>query len=524
VTGIASGVRSVGLVRFWRAVGGVATHALLCRGLGLHGYGVLALAYSVLGLVKIFDLNTQEALQALVPLLRGEGEDGRARRLALLSFACNVGVALLGSAALVLFAGPIALFYAEPELAPALRAVALLNLVPVVRGPLDPDLLMGLRCYRPFVVYRALELVGSLLAALLTLVLHLSPAGSLLCLVVASLPSALFTLSLWPGTARTTLHGEADSWPVQRFLRFSLPLTLSQALYRVYAHAGTALVGGVLSVPAAGLHRFAVQIAELSAEFLGTVPQVLQPLLARARTQGKEAFSRLFREVFDATLQLAAPAAMLLIATAPWLVRLLGREEFQAASPLLEILALQVLFRTCSNPCYRALLAQEKSFPCSILSLIKVPLEMGAVVVLVQAVGLPGASWAHAFAAFLALLGLLALVRRFVPGGRFLDIAAMTRDCCSVIVFFFLVHWIESFFGNAFLVRAIVVLGTLLIVALRLTRGARGRTGERLLREEILAGVPLLGRKVAGGAASVSAAPVIPDGPAAERRGDASHV
>jgi glycosyltransferase involved in cell wall biosynthesis len=492
MSSVSSGVRHLTGVRIVKAVGGLLTHALLCSYFGIEGYGILGIAIGILGLLKVVGLNTASALQTLTPLLQAEGAGDQARRLSWFAYGANAILSVVSSAVLVAAGGTLS--GGNPLLADALLALAVWNLLPVLRGPVDPDLMMGLRWYRPLLTFRALEQSGAVMAAAAVWVAGADQAGYFLWLAFLSSPTVLLSLALVPRWRRTlTGSAESPTGSFRRILRYCVPVTLSQALYRVYLNVGAPLLGAMLSVSAAGLYKFALNIAEMATEFLATIPQAYHPELARARATSREKVVRLYREAVDMTLAVTAPAALVLMVCSGWIAALLSRGKFVEAGPLLAIMAFQVFLRTVATPATRVLIVHERTLTAFAVSAGKLALELTALFILIGPFGATGAVGAHVAAAVPTAAVLFLLARRTLGAGAGGVTLSLARGLALLTAFWIVLLALDHWMGPVPGLRLALFAAVLAYTVFRLTHRMRGAPSEALIRDGVFRGLPLLG-------------------------------
>lgn len=491
---LASGIRNLTGIRIVRASGGLASHALLCYYFGVTGYGVIALAISVLGLTRILDLNTAAALQTFIPMLQRDGAGREARRLANVAFVANGAVCVLGSAVLYFGHDAIARTFENPALGDALIGLALWNLLPIVRGPVDPDVMLGLRWYRTLFVFRILEQTGTIAAAACVWATGGSVSHYFLWLTLFSLPATAVGLERL-SAFRRELSGDAErAGMMARFFRHCLPLTLSQCLYRIYANAGAPLVSGLISVSAAGLYKFAVNIAELAVDFLAAIPQAFHAALAGARPEGRAAVATYYRRAVAVTLTLCAPACVALIVGADAIALALGRGKFDGAVPLIQILAFQVFCRTVAHPGTRVLLVYERTTILSVLNAVKVAAEVVITWLLITPLGVAGAAWAHVIAMMPLTATWFILARRTLGSGGGGVARKVATDFATIALFWLGMRLVDGVFGDHPIAWFVVAVAFCVYAVHHLLFATRGTAADKLLREEVLRGVPVVGR------------------------------
>ncbi len=397
-----AGARALAAARGARIAGGLLTHGLLAWHLGRDGYGVLAIATSVLGLLRLIELVPPAALATFVPLLVGEGRGSAAGRVVRATWLAGCATALLVSLALWALHPALGSWFGSPAVADALLAVALWNLIPALRGPLDPELLLGLQAWRALLVARLLEQGGLVAAAGLTVWLHEDAAGYYELAVWAQLPFVLWSWSQLRLLA--PLRGGEDGPVLRRYLRFCLPIAASQQLFKLYSSLGAPLLASFGSLAAAGAYRLAALIADLTAELLAAIPQARGPELAAARARGDVGTT--YRAIVQQTSAASVAVALLLVAAAPVVGLLLGPAGFAAVVPLLVMFAPQVCLRTLSHPAALLALVQERPGIVTRANAGKLAIELGLGCLLVPKLGGVGLVAAHGIAAAAAAIWL----------------------------------------------------------------------------------------------------------------------
>jgi O-antigen/teichoic acid export membrane protein len=303
--------------------------ALLFRQLGLHEVGRYVTAMSIVAIVGGF---SDLGLNA-VGLRDGATLDAQGRSEL---FANLLGLRLaLTSSGLVIALGIVAIGY--PAVMVAAVALAGLGLLAQTAGD-NLGLLLQLRMRVGTIA--ALELLRQVLTALGMLALFLAGAG-LLAFVSVSIPVGLIVLVL---VGRLVRH-ERRLRPRVSWSRWR-PMLVRVGLYAaattaaiLYFRVAIVMVSQLADRHQEGLFGASYRVID----FLTLVPGILAgtalPIFARSATGDHARFSYALGKVFQVSLIVGAGTALVLAIGAPFIMKLLGGQQFTGAADVLSIQA-----------------------------------------------------------------------------------------------------------------------------------------------------------------------------------------
>lgn len=405
----------------------VAIAVLLARTLGASDYGRYALITATVTIVyQVIDVRIWEATTRFAGNHLARGEPLRARAVLELSLPVNVAGGLLAAGLLALLAPVIAEHIVQdPELASAVAIYA---------------------CVAPFVamqaaataVFRIFDLLGRLAAFTATVpALRLAGVGIAVALdggieeiLVASLAAeaagaigfALLAgreivsrLPAGPGVAGRFASIRADLPSMGRFLAAS---NVTGSL-RLLNQQLDVVLAGVLATPAVAgtlkvAHTFAAPVTLLGRPFF----QAIYPELVRDFAQRRfREFESLLRPATIAMLLFLGPIAIVIAATAPFLVPLLVGEGFaQAPLTIVPLVAGTLINAVLFWPHAAALALGMQMRSLGALA-VATAVQVALLLALVPALGAPGAGLAYlALAVVWALLLVPPVMRRISEG------------------------------------------------------------------------------------------------------------
>jgi O-antigen/teichoic acid export membrane protein/GT2 family glycosyltransferase len=316
---------------------GLAVAAFLTRRLGPEGYGLLAVAATVLAWLQ---WSLTSLFARTVVKFVSEAEDWRP--VARAAVRLHLAGGLLLAAALWAGAPALAALFGEPALSLYLRLFALdLPLFGLAHA--YRHVLVGRGAFGPRAWATAARWVTRLLVVIVLVELGLSVPGAIL----GSLAGSLAELALaWRGLRRLEAgaRGPAQPFPLRRLWGYALPLALMALSLRLFDKLDLFALKA-LGAPAAtaGHYSAAQNLAWLPGLFALSFSPLLLSSLTRQLAQGESAAARgLARQSLRAVL-LLLPMAALAAGAAPELIALAFGPAFAPAAPLLPPLLLGAL-------------------------------------------------------------------------------------------------------------------------------------------------------------------------------------
>lgn len=396
----------------------------LIRGLGTDRFGVLTLAWVMVGYLSLFDLGVGRALTRAIAERRGAGRGDDLAAVTWTALALAFAFGLAGGAAMLALAGPIA--GALPRVPPGLRgelrgAVAWLGLsLPFVLGTAG---LRGiLEAHQRFGVATAIRVpmgVYNFLAPLAVL-----PWSRDLGAIVGVL--AVGRVAAWAAHL-------AAAWAVMPELRrFRLAPARAAGLLR---EGGWMSVSNVIGPVLVYVDRFLLgafaslsEVAWYATPFelvtrLLVIPQalagVLFPAFASDHGARAERADALYARGVLGVLVVLFPCALLLSAFAPEVLRLWVGATFAAhGTVILRWLAAGVVLNAVAHVPFARLQAAGRSRHTAQLHLVETPLYLAGATWAIRALGARGAALAWTTRVALDAVALFALAAAAAPEAR----------------------------------------------------------------------------------------------------------
>lgn len=389
----------------------------LVGAMGAERFGLLAIAWALVGSFSPFDLGIGRALTQALSERVGRSDQEESPDLTWSALWLMGAVGALGALALVLAAPALAGRWLrvspglEAEAAHAFRLLALAVPLTVVtsgfRGVLEAGqafrAVNALRVPLALLTFVGPWAIQPLSHGLPASVLVLVGARALVCGL-----HAFVAVRLYPTLRRPRLPRAAA---LQGLWRVAGWMTVSSLSNPILVTGDRFLIGAAL--PMAAVAQYAA-VSEVASK-LGVVAAVLQPVLFPAFAATLAADPRRAAVLFDrgvrATTFALAPAALVVVAFAPeglhlWLGPVMARD----AAPVLQLLAVAAYVNTCAQMPFSALQGAGRADVPAKLHVLEVPLYLGTLWLLVDRFGLIGAAIAWLLRMLVDTLALYAAV------------------------------------------------------------------------------------------------------------------
>lgn len=396
---------------------------ILIHGLGKDRFGVLTLAWALIGYASLFDIGLGRALTQLVAKKLGGGEDHEIPALAWTSLLLMAALGAVGT--VVIFAiSPWLVHHAlkipegiQPEV---LRSFYMLGLaVPAViataglRGLLEAhqrfDLVTALRI--PTGVF---TFVGPLLALpfsrSLVPVVGILVAGRFL----GCLAHVLVCFKVIPELRqRVAWHGPS----AVPLLQFGGWMTVSNIVGPLMVTLDRFVIGALVSLTAVTYYATPYEVVTKVLLLPAALVGVLFPAFSTGFVQDRERTALLFDRSVKSLFLVLFPAMLCTVALAQDGLRLwLGAEFAQHSFRVLQWLAVGVFINSLAYVPFALLQGVGRPDLTAMLHLIELPLYLGLLWWLIGARGIEGAAIAWTARVAVDALFLFVLTRRFVPG------------------------------------------------------------------------------------------------------------
>jgi O-antigen/teichoic acid export membrane protein len=394
---------------------------IMIRGLGRERFGVLTLAWAVIGYASLFDLGLGRALTQLVARKLGAGENSEVPTLVWTSLVLMLVLGLAGALAAVLLSPwmvhralhvPVAL---QPE---TLRSFYLLGLsIPVVISTAG---LRGLlEAHQRFGLINALRIpmgVYSFASPLLVLPFSRSlfPVVTVLVggRVIGWAAHLWLCLRVVPELSdRIAWHGTAAG----PLLRFGGWMTVSNIVSPLMVTLDRFVIGALVSMTAVAYYATPYEVVTKLWVLPGALVGVMFPAFSTGFAQDRERTALLFGRSVKSLFLVLFPIMLCTVALAQDGLRLwLGPEFAQHSFRVLQWLAIGVFINSLAFVPFALLQGVGRPDLTATLHLIELPLYLGLLWWLIGRFGVEGAAMAWAARVAVDALLLFRLARRFL--------------------------------------------------------------------------------------------------------------
>jgi len=413
----------------WNLVGsgGPMVVAIFCipvliKELGTDRFGVLTLAWAVIGYAGLFDLGLGRALTQLVAKKLGAGEDRDVPTLVWTSLLLMLALGLLGAVFVVLLSPW--LVYRALHIPPALqreglRSFYLLGLsIPVVISTAG---LRGLlEAHQRFGMINALRVpmgVFSFTGPLLVLPFSQSLFPIVAVLVAGRLfawiAHLLLCLRVLPELRRGIVWQRAL---ISTLLRFGGWMTVSNIVGPLMVTLDRFLIGALISVSAVAYYATPYEVVTKFWLIPGALVGVLFPAFSTSSAQDRNRTALLFGRSVKCILLVLFPVILLVIAFAQdGLTVWLGAAFAANSVRVLQWLAVGVFINSLAHVPFALVQGVGKPDLTAKLHLLELPVYLGALFWLTKRYGIEGAAIAWTGRVTLDALVLFAMARKLLP-------------------------------------------------------------------------------------------------------------
>jgi O-antigen/teichoic acid export membrane protein len=396
---------------------------ILIRGLGTDRFGVLTLAWALIGYASLFDLGLGRALTQLVAKKLGAGEE---REIPALAWTSLLLMLLLG------FAGTACILLISPWLAgrwlnvPAalqqetLLAFRLLGLsLPFVVT--TAGLRGFLEAHQRFGLINALRIpmgVFTFVGPLLVLPFSKSLVPVVATLVVGRIAAwaAHLLLCLWvlPELGQSVAWERSAASPL---LRFGGWMMVTNVVSPLLVTLDRFLIGALVSVTAVAYYATPFEVVIKFLLVPGALMGVMFPAFSASFAQDHERTAILFRRCAKSLFLVLFPIMLCTVALAQDGLKLwLGAEFAQHSFRVLQILAVGVFINSLAYVPFTFLQGVGRPDLTATLHLIELPLYLGLLWWLIRTRGIEGAAMAWSTRVAIDAMLLFILSKRFLPG------------------------------------------------------------------------------------------------------------
>jgi O-antigen/teichoic acid export membrane protein len=395
---------------------------VLIHGLGKDRFGVLALAWALIGYASLFDMGLGRALTQLVAKKLGEGEEQEVPILVWTSLLLMLVLGIAGTAIIATISPWLihrALKIPAEMQSEALHSFYLLGLsVPVV---ITTSALRGLlEAYQRFAIINALRIpMGVFAFAGPLLVL---PFSKSLFAVVAVLVAGrviawgahlLFCIKVTPLLRQGIVWQRAAVGPL---LRFGSWMTVTNIVGPLMVTFDRFVIGSVLSVGAVAYYTTPYEVVTKLWLIPSSLLAVMFPAFSTTFVQDRNRTAMLYGSAVRYLLLSLFPLILLVVALAPDGLKIwLGNDFAQHSTRVLQWLAVGVFLNCLASVPFAVVQGAGRPDLTAKLHLIELPIYFGGLFALTKMQGIEGAAIAWTGRVAIDAIALFVLASRFLP-------------------------------------------------------------------------------------------------------------
>src|SRR5271168_3746555 len=434
---------------------------ILIRGLGKDRFGVLALAWALIGYASFFDIGLGRALTQLVARKLGTGEEHEVPILVWTSLLLMVALGVVGAAVIVAISPWLvhhALKIPEALQSETLRAFYLLGLsVPVVISAAG---LRGLlEAHQRFKLVNALRIpigIFAFVGPLLVLPFSRSLVSVVATLVagrlIGCLAHLLICFRVVPELRRRVAWHGPSAGPL---LRFGGWMTVTNIVGPLMVTLDRFLIAGLVSVTAVAYYATPYEVVTklllISVAVMGVVFPAFSVSFVKDRSRAALLFGRSVKYILLALF----PIVLLIVALAQnGLTLWLGAEFAQHSTRVVQWLALGVLANGLALVPFSFVQGVGRPDLTAKLHLVELPIYLGMLFLLIRADGIEGAAIAWSARTVFDALALFFMARRFLPTRSPMTLRTKLLLTAAVATLFLAVLPQDPILKSAFLLGA----------------------------------------------------------------------
>lgn len=395
---------------------------ILIHWLGKDRFGILGLAWALIGYANFFDLGLGRALTQLTAAKLGEGNEQEVPTLVWTSLLLMLALGALGTV-IIAATSPWLIHHVlkiPQELqAEALHSFYLLGLsVPVV---ITTAALRGLlEAYQRFALINALRIpigVFAYAGPMLVLPFTKSLFAVVSVLVVGRfaglIAHLIFCIKVMPSSGKSVLWDRAVVGPLMRFGSW---MTVSNIVGPLMVTFDRFVIGSLLSVAAVAFYTTPSELVSRLWLVPSSLLGVMFPAFSTSFVQDRNRTAMLYARSVKYLLLSMFPVILLIIAFAPEALKIWLGSEFAAHSfRVLQWLALGAFINCLSSAPFAVVQGVGRPDLTAKLHLIELPLYFMGLFWLTKVYGIEGAAIAWTSRVIIDALVLFVLAKRFLP-------------------------------------------------------------------------------------------------------------
>ncbi len=377
----------------------VITIPIIIRALGVGRFGVLTLAWMVVGYFSLLDLGLGRATTKFVAEFLSRGESDRCARLVWASVLMLFGLGLFGAVAAIFIMPWLVnnILNIPPELKQeSLKAFYLLAIsIPIVtttagmRGVLEATQRFDLINYVKIPTY-----IAAFAAPLAVLPFSVNLFPIVLVLIASRLAGLLaytwFCLRSMPALLRPKLPSRNT---IKRLLGYGGWLTVSHIIWPIMTYLDRFIVGAMLTMAAVAYYATPYELVAKLMIITGSLTSVVFPAFsAYAARQPKKLLKLHNRTIKYLLLSLVPIVFVIIVMATPFFKIWIGTDFALNSAIILQILALAKLINSVSQVPSSAIQAMGRPDITAKLHLIELPIYLVLVWMLINSFGIVGAA------------------------------------------------------------------------------------------------------------------------------------
>lgn len=397
---------------------GVVTIPFIIRGLGTERFGLLSLAWVILGYFTVFDLGLGQATTKYVAEALGRGDEDQVPRLVWTAVTVQGLLGLVGALVLVGITPLLVehILKIPPELMGEARATFYLLALsaPVVLVSSSFSGLLG--AAQRFDLVNAVRIPASasiFILPLLGLILGLQLPGIVALLLVSRFIALLALVTLDLRVFQNLRKFSASFGLFRRLFTYGGWVTVTSIVAPVLGSLDRFLIASLLSIAAVAYYTAPYEAVARLWIIPGSLTMTLFPAFSALwGIEERQRLERLFARSLKYVLLALAPIVLMLVLFAREVLQTwLGSDFAMHSVTVLQILALGILVNSLAQPPYALLQGVGRPDITAKLHLLELPIYVGIAWVLVSRWGIAGA--AAAWTLRVALDALLLFVAAF---------------------------------------------------------------------------------------------------------------
>lgn len=380
---------------------GLLAIPFVVRGLGTERFGLLALAWVIVGYFTVFDLGLGRATTKYVAELVGRGDERAASRVVWTSVVSQLFLGLVGTAALLALTpflvdrvlqipGPFA-----PEASGMFTVLSLGIPLTLVAG----SLFGALEARQRFDWVNAIRVPASVATFLLPLVgiaagMDLPGIVGLVVGWRVATIAALLVVNIYLAPEMRAVRASADV--AGKLLRFGAWVTVSSVVGPILVYLDRFLIGSLVSIAAVAYYAAPYEaVTRLWIVPWSAVAVLFPALSALAAMRDHETSGALLMRSVKFTVAVLAPIVLMIVVFAQEGMTLwLGKEFAVHSAAALQILAVGVLVNSLALTPFALVQASGRPDLTAKVHLAQLPPYLIAAFFLVREFGITGAAWA----------------------------------------------------------------------------------------------------------------------------------